>query len=177
MWEHILTAHLPVKKDDDDKWVIDEEPKPPRVFTCHWGGCRHFAHETNVSPSAASHHIQTHLPDTSPDAAMRRQHNRDSRDDDVRSMAPRTFMSTQADGRNDAEGLPLTSALVLRNLARQVAKLERGAKNGNNDNNQKSWVADLFAPFRDDLFEVFTHNRVLMQYMHSLIDTIETGHG
>jgi len=89
MWEHIVSAHLEVPRDQETgQWLL--EPKPdidmengdavsitkPRKYSCHWGGCTHFQGNDTESAFVAGQHIKTHLPDTSIKQAIHTKHNR-----------------------------------------------------------------------------------------------------
>lgn len=89
MWEHIVSAHLEVPRDQETgQWLL--EPKPdidmengdavsvtkPRKYSCHWGGCTHFQGNDTESAFVAGQHIKTHLPDTSIKQAIHSKHNR-----------------------------------------------------------------------------------------------------
>ncbi|OCK77558.1 hypothetical protein K432DRAFT_427916 [Lepidopterella palustris CBS 459.81] len=103
------------------------------------------------------------------------------------------FMNTATDERNDAAGLPLASVLVLRNLARQMAKLEKPGESENvngyatsrrgsevtdgEEGIEDSWVRRVFAPVKDQLYFVMAHNLTLREYMVSLTKAIAAGGG
>jgi chromatin structure-remodeling complex subunit RSC9 len=89
MWEHIVSAHLEVSRDQETgQWLL--EPKPdidmengdavsvtkPRTYSCHWGGCTHFQGKATESAFVVGQHIKTHLPDTSIKQAIHAKHNR-----------------------------------------------------------------------------------------------------
>jgi chromatin structure-remodeling complex subunit RSC9 len=126
-------------------------PSKPQTYNCHWAGCTHFPTDTE-SAFLAGQHVKTHLPDTSVKQAIHTRHNRtaeesrpstssaqfssagygDSFDSANRyalsnnsaSLAPNfRYFNTATDEANDAAGLPLSSVLVLRNLARQLNKI------------------------------------------------------
>jgi chromatin structure-remodeling complex subunit RSC9 len=100
-------------------------------------------------------------------------------------------MNTATDERNDAAGLPLASVLVLRNLARQMAKLDDGPqrdgapsapKVSREDGDVKmeerdGWVRRVFAPVKDQLYFVMAHNLTLREYMVTLMKAIAAGGG
>jgi chromatin structure-remodeling complex subunit RSC9 len=187
MWEHILSAHLNIPKDESGKWILEQKPdidmdtgdavaNPSRKrFFCHWGGCTHFNPNGTESAYEAGQHIKTHLPDTSSMSSLRAKHNRTPSNSTLLStsaqMRPESFQpqfsqpvglgslgmggrypnqsympqdsrnvqreplpppqpspnfryyNTATDESQDAAGLPLASVLVLRNLARQLGKL------------------------------------------------------
>jgi chromatin structure-remodeling complex subunit RSC9 len=74
------------------------------------------------------------------------------------------YYLTAVDERNDAAGIPLSSVLVLRNLARNLSKTEAeetALKEGG-----ISWVDKLFKPVQPRLFEVMAHNKSLVSLDH-----------
>lgn len=184
MWEHIVSAHLKVPRDESGKWLLEQKPdinmengdavstsKPTKYF-CHWGGCTHFNPSGTDSAFEAGQHVKTHLPDTSLMHAVHAKHNRTpststpltssaqvryenfqpqfgqpvglgslgmgTRYNDKYAYGDRLpasaslpsqptpnfrYYNTSTDENNDAAGLALASVLVLRNLARQLGKL------------------------------------------------------
>lgn len=88
MWEHILSAHLKIPRDESGKWLLEQKPAidtntgdavAPSARTkyfCHWGGCTHFDPEGTESAYDVGQHIKTHLPDTSSMSSIHAKHNR-----------------------------------------------------------------------------------------------------
>jgi chromatin structure-remodeling complex subunit RSC9 len=125
-------------------------PSKPQSYNCHWAGCTHFPTDTE-SAFLAGQHVKTHLPDTSIKQAIHTRHNRTAEEsrpstssaqfssagyggsfdsanryasNNSASLAPNfRYFNTATDEANDAAGLPLSSVLVLRNLARQLNKI------------------------------------------------------
>ncbi|KAF2874461.1 hypothetical protein BDV95DRAFT_487869 [Massariosphaeria phaeospora] len=188
MWEHIVSAHLKMPRDEAGKWLLEQKPdidmengdavttsKPTKYF-CHWGGCTHFNPAGTDSAFEVGQHIKTHMPDDSIMHAIHAKHNRtsststpltasakvrhesfqpqfgqpvglgslgmssryssnygynerglESRNGSSlppQQLAPNLrYFNTATDETGDAAGLPLASVLVLRNLARQLGKL------------------------------------------------------
>ncbi|KAF2020868.1 hypothetical protein BU24DRAFT_416536 [Aaosphaeria arxii CBS 175.79] len=182
MWEHIVSAHLNIPRDENNKWLLERKEdvnmengdvaaasKPIKYF-CHWGGCTHFNPKGTESAYEAGQHVKTHLPDTGILQSTHAKHNRTSSNATIitssaqihhtnfqpqfsqpvglgslgmggrysnqnggygsRDAVPPTepspvlrYYNTQTDEQQDAAGLPLASVLVLRNLARQLGKL------------------------------------------------------
>lgn len=88
MWEHVVSSHLNVPRDETGKWLLEQKPdidmengdavsatKATKYF-CHWGGCTHFSSAGTDSAYEAGQHIKTHLPDTSLLHAIHAKHNR-----------------------------------------------------------------------------------------------------
>ena len=71
------------------------------------------------------------------------------------------IMYTATDEAGQAAGIPLTSVLVLRNLARNLPKTEAedsALKSGN-----VSFVERLFKPVEPKLFDIMAHNKPLVR--------------
>ncbi|KAF2468484.1 uncharacterized protein BDR25DRAFT_304921 [Lindgomyces ingoldianus] len=197
MWEHVVSSHLQVPRDETGKWLLEQKPDismtngdavgptTPTKYFCHWGGCTRFNPSGSDSPYEVGQHIKTHLPDTSSMHSLHAKHNRttssatllstsaqvrsenfqpqpqfgmpvglsglgmgryhgnssngynpssvDSRNgysNGEKSAPPASttpnfrYYNTAQDEQSDAAGLPLASVLVLRNLARQLGKLD-----------------------------------------------------
>ena len=87
MWEHVVSTHLKIVRDENGKWLLDQKPdvdmengdvsksQSTRYF-CHWGGCTHFNPSGTGSAFEVGQHIKTHLPDTSIRQALHAKHNR-----------------------------------------------------------------------------------------------------
>ena len=179
-----------------------------RKFHCHWAGCRHFAPTHGTSnPYEAGMHIKTHLSDTTEMAPARASHNvsapttgaignkavvnghvepRDDGIPDDRNLNGRpatysykSWFVTATDERGDAMGLPLTSVLVLRNLARNISKavivLDTDNLGGGAMLTTAEWMDRLFGPLRGNLWYVMAHNRPLVGYVGDLMSAVEKG--
>ncbi|KAI9818792.1 MAG: Chromatin structure-remodeling complex protein rsc9 [Pycnora praestabilis] len=206
MWEHILTTHLLIPKSPDGSYY-DLTPSTTSLvhtYTCHWSTCQHFSLASSNStptPYEAGMHIKTHLPDTSKKFSLKAKHNRSTgpgvhRDPEYQSQI---WLNTQVDERGDAAGLPLTSALVLRNVARNLPKVSISSSStgsrvetglgvdgmvdgetegeGKGEAGGNGWMRTLFAPVRGRLWFVMAHNRPLAGYMADLTGVIAAGGG
>ncbi|KAI4722578.1 hypothetical protein E4T48_01148 [Aureobasidium sp. EXF-10727] len=142
LWEHILSSHLKVPKKVSTT-VNGDAPQPPQStskaaafdfaaadsslsYGCKWSSCsRQISEEYNLPVGLAllARHINTHLPDSGLLAEQRRQSQHNSKDIEEPVPSNRVWHRTISDERNDAAGLPLGSALVLRNIARGVRKM------------------------------------------------------
>lgn len=201
-WEHIVSAHLRLPKRDDGRYsTARPHDSPKQTYHCHWAQCRHFA-PTNGSdsPYEVALHVKTHLPDTSPKASLRQPHNRSLPCSETNGTQPdaddpdptgrdaqylsQTWLNTATDERGDAAGLPLTSVLVLRNLARNIAKVgatvrvdDAGAGAGAIKGEGEGWMERLFGPVRAALWFVMANNRMLAGYVADLMGVVEGGWG
>ena len=90
-----------------------------------------------------------------------------------------TWHNTAVDERGDAAGLPLTSVLVLRNLARNIPKAAIGIEHPVSINQappgSQEWMDRLFSPLRGRLWFVMAHNRPLAGYVGDLMSVVERG--
>lgn len=204
-WDHVVSTHLRLPRRDDGHYAIPAADAAQK-YHCHWASCRHFA-PTNgsESPYEVGLHVKTHLPDTSPKALLRQSHNRslprsagpnagagtagaEADDPDLGGRDPQylhqTWLHTAVDERGDAAGLPLTSVLVLRNLARNLAKVgsavvmlangEDGAETAGIAE-PDGWMERLFGTVRGGLWFVMAHNRMLAGYVADLMAVVEGG--
>lgn len=189
-WDHIIVAHLGIMKDGNESFKVD--PDPTRRYDCRWAGCSHFK-RTRESPSAyvVGSHVQTHLPDTSAKASSRQKHNHAPQElETARHEIMRKWLNTQEDENHHAAGLPLASVLVLRNLARQLSKLERQSDSkaaqdmraamgggGHGKTEQETLVAKVFRPVNEKLCFVGAHNWPLREYIGQVTKLINAGGG
>ncbi|KAF2760289.1 hypothetical protein EJ05DRAFT_474178 [Pseudovirgaria hyperparasitica] len=216
MYEHILAAHLNIPRDTiTGEWSLEIKPEvngggtPLETrYNCHWARCRHFAATNgNTDARQVGKHIRTHLPDDSAKSVIRNKYNRTEKLAEPQAPVPGgpTPAHTQAvpwpvkwsvtatDERSDAAGLPLASVLVMRNLARQMAKIKYtdrgrqgtpgGRKRYREDDDDEGepqkggWVQKAFYPIMDHIFYVMANNLILKDYMTSLWQAVVTGGG
>jgi len=183
MWEHIITVHLGISKDSQtNKFQMNEAAKDGSTrYSCHWGGCKNPAAQDQADVKIVAKHVQTHLPDTSAMGAQRRQHNLNSESlatllHHDSSTSGKGFLNTAVDERSDAAGLPLASVLVLRNLARQMGKVDAAnALAARTAKSRERWVEKCFAPVRERLFYVMAWNTSLREYLPALEGLVDKG--
>lgn len=184
MWEHIVTTHLGLTKNSDGKYEFG----PSDPCSCRWASCRRFegAEPEEATPFAVGMHVKTHLPDSSERAYQRSKHNQTLDPNEPKEgvvatdAAPRKrtwqMQNTAVDDRNDAAGLPLTSVLVLRNLATQIprtATAEAANQVTEPGMGGKLLVQRYFEPIREHLFEVMACNTSLLKYLPDLVSLID----
>ena len=209
MFDHIAAAHLACPKGEDGKWNLLTAKTAAALngqrYNCYWAGCRHFA-ATNGSdsPLEVGLHVRQHLPDTGVKAAQRAKFNKPGSAD--RSfVSPKTadgeadyanyydmhgkaavydyfcWYNTAIDERGDAVGLPLTSVLVLKNLARNIPRAVvglEGLQSGlGKAEGPDGWIERLLGPVRPQLAYVLAHNRPLAKYVADLMCLIAQGIG
>jgi chromatin structure-remodeling complex subunit RSC9 len=162
LWEHVVQRHLGIEKDGEGGWKIDDDDL--RTFDCEWAGCHHFSKNRSLSSKyIVGQHIKTHLPDGSAKRALHREHSKFSPSED--DVQPRIWLNTPLDERKEATGIPVSSAIVLRNLARQMVKIE-GAKDVEAEG---GWIKRVFLPFKEEIFWVMGNNLSLRDYMTALV--------
>lgn len=193
MWDHVLTAHLSITKDPvTGKYPSPEsfaEVNPGKYWNCEWSGCRRFGIQGIKDLRLLTKHVKTHLPDTSRSSPIHKQHNITTdglvqRPHPTASLSGKGFLNTAVDERLDAAGLPLASVLVLRNLARQMGKIDlanAGSSGvnalGGTDTKEKgpSHVEKCFAPVKERLGFVMAWNHSLKEYLPALNGLVERG--
>ncbi|KAI9714161.1 MAG: hypothetical protein M1812_006489 [Candelaria pacifica] len=161
--EHLLLSHLHIPKDENGKW--DTSVKEGRTYNCRWTGCTRYPGEHNAWD--VGYHIKQHLPDKN--ALLHQSRNKTPGPGLLQDaeLMTHVWYNTAVDERGDAAGLPLTAALVLRNLARN---LPRPA-----NSEEVSWTSQLFAPVMPQLWFVMAHNRPLAVYITDLANAISAG--
>jgi chromatin structure-remodeling complex subunit RSC9 len=176
MWDHIIQDHLRIPQREDGKWDFTNHPN--RRYTCNWGICTRFAPHGTDSLHKVGMHIKTHMPETKK-AHIKAKHSLSLSPDGPHDAQYRsqTFYNTAVDENGDAAGLPLTAALVLRNLARNLGKGDGGSGAGIGGGNEErsGWMRRLFAPVEPQLWFVMAHNKPLAGYMADLTGTIAAG--
>ena len=212
MWEHIVATHLNLVRNADNGNRFDFTPKPGVRYNCNWAGCKRFARanrgKTTATPYSVGMHVKTHLPDTSEKSFQKNKNNQEvdpesngQVGDGFFSSASRTFQSrnTAIDERNEATGLPLTSCLILRNLAKNLPRMTESdgmsterSSSGNSTPSKHEYIdkdagsspiADgnkelmelCFAGVKDRIFAVMAVNQSLKEYLPSLLQAIEDG--
>lgn len=169
MWEHIIEAHLHGRKKDDGKWDLTSAP-PGRRYMCHWANCSRFAPEGTDNLFEAGMHMKIHFdtPSKPPSDDKTNEHATAKKTRGEKIQLPPLYI-TATDEAGVASGLPLTAALILRNLARNLPRVERAP------DMQESWTERLFRPVEKQLWFVMAHNKPLVTYMADLIETIDAG--
>jgi len=192
--EHVLAAHLSISKDPSTGKFSPTNDSATKKWNCHWGGCKHFPLQGVQDIRQVAKHVQTHLPDTTPLAPIHRQHNFTAeavaaRPTPSSSLTGKGYLNTAVDERADAAGLPLASVLVLRNLARQMGKIDKANSSSSSMNTLGGtavtqqgkghggvcWVERCFAPVRERLGYVMAWNNSLKEYLPALDGLVEKG--
>jgi chromatin structure-remodeling complex subunit RSC9 len=181
MWEHIVGAHLGIMKEQGT-YVLD--PLDTSVHYCCWAGCSRFDGIKAAPAYAIGMHVKTHMPDSSNDAAMRKEHNVSEATGLVATIENRAWPmhSTLTDEHYDAVGMPLTAVLVLRNLARMLPKTSAGIIETTQEHagegqdkisaQQENILWTYFGGVKEELYYVMAHNQPLREYIAPLVSSI-----
>jgi chromatin structure-remodeling complex subunit RSC9 len=155
LWAHIVKDHLSVPLRSDGKFNAVAQGS----YQCHWLGCTKHANKTETSALTAGLHVRLHVnssPKTSNvDTAA-------SRSSDIIRDAEyvcHPYCTTLVDEKGTAAGIPYMAVLVLKNFARHaVRQQQQGVQVGVEVPAVKD---DLFAGFRDQLWNNFVLNKTL----------------
>ena len=202
MFDHLVYDHLGIDRRADGTWDVESTTRASqRPNDCYWSSCRHFANGSKVpSPYQLGMHIKTHLPDVSNKATLRQKNNRtpanqtalpakktndyavstgtvniDPAQGREATYKYETFQNTAVDELGNAAGLPLTSVLVLRNLARNIPKAAALLDTINRDAFRIECMEKVFGPLKDRLIFVMAHNRPLAGYVSDVMGLLEKG--
>lgn len=167
MFEHIMTVHLAATKDESgnfDNCGLGE-------YSCQWKECTKHPIPTPMKLLHMAAHIKYHLESIS---KMDAYHNdKKSTPSWYKPGIRNTFVyhDTAKDERHDAAGIPLTAALVIRNLLRTLPKTAANEK-AMAVEGAPSLVEKLFKPVEPKMWEIAAHNRTLSTHMNSLLALI-----
>ena len=203
MFDHLVFDHFGIDRRVDGSWDFESiTRRSQRPSDCYWSNCRHFSKGGKVpSPYQLGMHIKTHLSDVSNKSALRAKNNRTPANQTVPSTKKAKFNATSignlkvdpAQGREatynyqmyqntavdelgNAAGLPLTSVLVLRNLARNIPKATALLNNTTKrDAFRIDCMEKLFGPLKDRFIFVMAHNRPLAGYVSDVMGLIDKG--
>ena len=202
MFEHVIESHVGIIRDGSGQWDL-EDAKSNAVsqqhrFNCHWARCQHY-HTTKgtMDLSALGIHIKTHLPDTGDQASLHSKSNKKHKLEPDRPVMTNgasggedfdqggreaivkrmRYHDTILEPSHDLAGLPLTSALVLRNLARTIPKALAGpdGASATGSAQTREWIERLFMPLKQRFYQVLAHNRTLAPYIYDLLELTEKG--
>lgn len=113
LWEHVLNAHLPPHT---------ETPLASPLI-CSWNSCDRFHNGGTRNRHHLVAHVRTHMPQhpAKPSSGLPKEEQEMMDDPEGRVIIRRC--QTSIDERGEAAGIPLTSALVLRNIKRKGGEL------------------------------------------------------
>ncbi|KAL9132413.1 MAG: hypothetical protein Q9175_006413 [Cornicularia normoerica] len=202
IFDHLVYDHLGIDRRADGTWDFQSTTRMcQRPNDCYWSSCRHFTNGSKAhSPYQLGMHIKTHLPDVSNKAVLRQKNNRtpanqtalpakgtngytvstgtvnlDPAQGREATYNYQMYQNTAVDELGNAAGLPLTSALVLRNLARNIPKAAALLDTINRDAFRIECMEKLFGPLKDRLIFVVAHNRPLAGYVSDVMGLLEKG--
>ena len=200
MFDHLVYDHLGIDRRVDGTWDLASTTRASqRPYDCYWSSCRHFTNASKVpSPYQLGMHIKTHLPDVSNKAVLRQKNNRTPanqtalpvKENNGYTVSTGTVNIDPAQGREatyfcqmnqntavdelgNAAGLPLTSVLVLRNLARNIPKAAALLDTVNRDAFRVDCMEKLFGPLKDRLIFVMAYNRPLAGYVSDVMGLLD----
>ena len=202
MFDHLVYDHFGIDRRADGTWDFNSNTRASqRPNDCYWASCGHFTTGNKApSPYQLGMHIKTHLPDVSSKAGLRQKNNRtpanqtalpakqisgyttsrvtvnvDSAQGREATFNHQMYQNTATDELGNAAGLPLTSVLVLRNLARNIPKAAALLDTKNRDAFRIACMERLFGPLKDRMIFVMAHNKPLAGYVSDVMGLLEKG--
>ena len=178
IWNHVVSTHLRIPHGEDGAFdahaLRPSNVLNPPTYDCHWVNCRRFSGEGGTNnPYLVGEHVKVHLPQSGRSAATRAAMQKEARYERPEEVKTIKYQDTLYDeDRHDAAGVPLTCALILRNLARNIPKAAMGLDSGRGGMESilgEAWMERLFGPLRPALFQVLAHNRALAKRVGDII--------
>jgi chromatin structure-remodeling complex subunit RSC9 len=171
MWEHIIADHLGEKRNEEGQFDNVE-----KEFTCTWDQCSRLHTPTKMHLQNFARHINTHISLALPNEAHSQRPERSWVVPAKTMTVTYEETATVRDERNpnlppQAAGIPLSAALVLRNIARNVVKTEAEEemlKKQKKLGETGGWNETLFRPLLPRFFEILAQNRALVCFPLSL---------
>ena len=172
LWTHIIDAHLEIPRDlDNPKKFRDGLLRGSgRKFACMWAGCNRFPLPGTEDCYKVCMHVKIHLPDHGPGAAHRAKYTRDPKIPISPPKLDSYHLNTPTDEQGHPVGLPLAGILVLRNLARQMLKIDYS-----DPRHKTSLIEKHFSLHQERIFHVMTYNYSLRQYTPEFIHYVSRG--
>jgi chromatin structure-remodeling complex subunit RSC9 len=174
MWTHMVESHLEIPRDPDNPRRFNDRlvRNAGRKFSCLWTGCSRFPAPGIDEPYKICMHVKAHLPEIGPRASLRAKYTRDPK----RALSPPKldmhYMNTPVDEKGHPIGIPLSALLVLRNLARQMLKIDVKDMRG-----RQSLIERHFALHMERICHVMTYNYSLRHYTPEFIQYVSKGIG
>jgi chromatin structure-remodeling complex subunit RSC9 len=149
VYTHIMKDHVRVPHTEDGRLRNEK-----REYQCLWQGCRKYLSPTLLSTRQLGAHVRIHLKTAVESSSFKVE---------KRTPAPGSlmWMHTAQDERGEAAGVPLTAALVLRNLARNIPKTE-AEELVLKEENGAGYVSAYFKPLMSKIWETWAYNRPLV---------------
>ena len=218
LFTHLLGTHIGVSQSEGGGFDSANATDIVDDLDCYWNGCLRFSRtDSNSMPrtkQALAKHLRQHIPSSNSraiphyDTARHFLPNKlgpgNTHDPLIPpAMTPElehwgcealhhdwTYYDTPVDERGHAAGIPLSAALILRNLARNIPKAVDLFKSGGVDvgplsradlasgdhlRSSADWMDQIFHPVKDELFWALTYNRSLMEYAVDILELYERG--
>jgi chromatin structure-remodeling complex subunit RSC9 len=200
MWAHIVETHLEVPRDPDTpatKFKDGLLKGSGRRFACLWSGCGRYPEPGVENAYKVSMHVKIHLPDFGPGASARAKlsaagldgsdsrngYGKRSRSESLTKPAKleRFYLNTALDEKGQATGLPLAGMLVLRNLARQMLKIDKTSPRQHLQEAKLGKAGTMtlverhFGGHEEKLFHVMTYNYSLRAFAPEFLQYVSKG--
>jgi chromatin structure-remodeling complex subunit RSC9 len=171
MWTHIVEKHLEVPRDPDNPRRFKDGlvKDTGRKFACLWTGCTRFRSPGIEDAHKVSMHVKVHLTDSGANSAMRKYSKPPSKATPTGSI-PRYYRNTPVDEHGHPVGLPLSALLVLRNLARQMLKIESKDMRG-----RHNLIEQHFGLHQQKIADAVTFNWSLRHYTPEFMQYVSKG--
>ncbi|KAF2670386.1 hypothetical protein BT63DRAFT_400621 [Microthyrium microscopicum] len=172
MWTHIVEKHLEIPRDPDNPRRFKDGlvKGTGRKFACLWTGCTRFPSPGIEDAHKVSMHVKVHLPDTDTTGGAIRKHSKAIHKSDHSGSIPRYYRNTPVDEQGNPVGLSLSALLVLRNLARQMLKIESNDMRG-----RQNLIERHFALHQQKIADVVTFNWSLRHYTPEFMQYVSKG--
>lgn len=159
---------------------------------CRWSNCTRTSQDYDASKMPRTlllaRHIQTHLPDAS---SAKNEHNLTPQSDRQLASSGMSYMTSLQDEKNDAAGVPLGAALVLRNIAKfmpqktsavsaaeGMREVLGGEKVEHIGQDEDTLIGNVFnESVQDTLFYAFAQQRTVRDYVGSILRAIRASGG
>ena len=176
MWNHIVESHIEVPRDSDNPRKFNDSSLhgTDRRFACLWAGCSRYPPPGIDDAHKICVHVKVHLPDHGPGAALRTKYTRDPNAPVSSPKLDLYYMNTPIDETGHPIGLPLAVMLVLRNLARQMLKIDERSTE-QNTKEREPLVERHFVLHQERIFEVMSYNYSLRHYTPEFIHYVSKG--
>jgi chromatin structure-remodeling complex subunit RSC9 len=186
MWSHIVDQHLEIPRDPDfpnSKFKDGLIKGTGRRFACLWTGCTRYPEPGIEDAFKVCMHLKVHLPDFGPGAGLRAKYT--AGDGSLKRSRAETepriekfYLNTQLDEKGQATGLPLAAMLVLRNMARQMLKLdEHHAAHSSRHHSGRTltMIEKHFGAHEEKMFHVMAYNYSLRAFAPEFLHYVSRG--
>jgi chromatin structure-remodeling complex subunit RSC9 len=180
-----MTDHLGETLDPETNALKEKTGK----YTCYWAACGKYNTPTEMSLFLFSSHVKLHAMQAFVKSGVETAQTPGGSTSTKRSsrahvtpaktitIKSEETLAVPADQRNPngphtAGGIPLSAALVLRNIARNVVKTEAQEELLKQGDEEGGWNERLFRAQRARLYEIMTENKLLAPHVASLLQTI-----